>query len=71
MGATRNTILETIDADAKNKLKALAGYAERFGDQFVRITSVAKAGDGSLRSLDLKERPCAISWERVPLVSVG
>jgi len=42
-------------ADAKNKLKALAGYAKHFGDQFVRIESIAKATDGSLRSLDLKE----------------
>jgi hypothetical protein len=42
-------------ADAKNKLKALAAYAEQFGDQFVRIESIAKASDGSLRSLDLKE----------------
>jgi len=40
-------------ADAKNKLKALAGYAERFGGQFVRIESVSEVSDGSLRSLDL------------------
>jgi superfamily II DNA or RNA helicase len=42
-------------ADAKNKLKALASYAERFGDQFVRIESITEASNGSLRSLDLKE----------------
>ena len=42
-------------ADARNKLRALASYAERFGDQFVRIESVAQTTDGSLRSLDLKE----------------
>ena len=42
-------------ADAKNKLKALARYAERFGDQFVRIESITEASDGTLRSLDLKE----------------
>lgn len=42
-------------ADAKNKLKALARYAERFGHEFVRIESVTKASDGSLRSLDLKD----------------
>lgn len=42
-------------ADAKNKLKALARYAERFGDSFVRIESITEASDGALRSLDLKE----------------
>lgn len=42
-------------ADALAKLKGLARYAERFGDQFVRILSVAKGSDGSLRSLDLLE----------------
>ena len=42
-------------ADAKNKLKALARYAEQFGDQFVRIESVTEASDGTLRSLDLKD----------------
>jgi tRNA splicing endonuclease len=40
-------------ADARAKLHALADFAERLGDQFVRIESVAKAGDGLLRSLDL------------------
>lgn len=42
-------------ADAKNKLKALARYAEDHGEQFVRIESVTQAADGSLRSLDLKD----------------
>lgn len=41
-------------ADSLNKLKALASYAERFGDQFVRIESIAKSANGVLRSLDLK-----------------
>jgi len=41
-------------ADAKNKLKALADYAERFGGQFVRIESVSEVSDGSRRTLDLK-----------------
>jgi type III restriction enzyme len=40
-------------ADAKAKLWALADFAENFGDRFLRIESVAKAGDGTLRSLDL------------------
>ncbi len=44
-------------ADAKNKLKALGRYAERFGDRFVRIESITEASDGTLRSLDLKEEP--------------
>ena len=41
-------------ADAKAKLRALAEFAEDFGDRFVRIESVAKV-DGELRSLDLLE----------------
>ncbi len=40
-------------ADARAKLHALAAFAERFGDRFVRIESVAKVEDGSLRVLDL------------------
>jgi hypothetical protein len=40
-------------ADARAKLQALAAFAERFGDRFVRIESVAKVEDGSLRVLDL------------------
>lgn len=43
-------------ADAKNKLKALSRFAERFGDQFVRIESVTEAAGGALRSLDLREK---------------
>jgi hypothetical protein len=40
-------------ADARAKLRALADFAERFADRFVRIESVAQADDGSLRVLDL------------------
>lgn len=40
-------------ADARAKLRALAAFAEQFGDRFVRIESVAKVEDGSLRVLDL------------------
>jgi type III restriction enzyme len=40
-------------ADARAKLQALAAFAELFGDRFVRIESVAKVEDGSLRVLDL------------------
>jgi type III restriction enzyme len=40
-------------ADAKAKLRGLADYAEKFGDQFIRIESIAKVTDGHLRSLDL------------------
>lgn len=39
-------------ADAKAKLRGLADYAERFGDRFIRIESIAKTAKG-LRSLDL------------------
>ena len=42
-------------ADAKAKLRALADFAEAHGDQFVRIVSLAKGTDGSLRVLDLLE----------------
>jgi type III restriction enzyme len=40
-------------ADAKAKLRALATFADDFGERFLRIQSVAKASDGTLRSLDL------------------
>jgi len=40
-------------ADAKSKLRALADFADNHGDQFLRIQSIAKADDGTLRSLDL------------------
>lgn len=42
-------------ADARAKVRALAGFAEQFGDRFVRIESVAKVEDGSLRVLDLAD----------------
>ncbi len=42
-------------ADARAKLQALASFAERFGDRFMRIESVAKVEDGSLRVLDLAD----------------
>ena len=42
-------------ADARAKLQALAAFAEGFGDRFVRIESVAKVEDGSLRVLDLAD----------------
>ena len=40
-------------ADAKAKLRALANFAEEYGDQFLRIQSLAMADNGELRSLDL------------------
>ncbi|MHB8959049.1 MAG: DEAD/DEAH box helicase family protein [Candidatus Limnocylindrales bacterium] len=40
-------------ADARDKLGALAAFAAQFGDRFVRIESVAKVDDGTLRVLDL------------------
>jgi type III restriction enzyme len=42
-------------ADAKAKLRALADFADSHGDRFLRIQSVSKAADGSLRVLDLLE----------------
>jgi type III restriction enzyme len=42
-------------ADAKDKLLALADFAETHGDRFIRIVSIAKGGDGWLRVLDLLE----------------
>jgi hypothetical protein len=40
-------------ADAKAKLRALADFADNHGECFLRIQSVAKAADGTLRVLDL------------------
>lgn len=40
-------------ADARNKLVALADFAEDHGDRFVRIESISKTS-GGLRSLDLQ-----------------
>ncbi len=42
-------------ADARAKLQALAKFAEDHGNRAVRIESVAKVEDGSLRVLDLLE----------------
>jgi hypothetical protein len=42
-------------ADARTKLQALVGYAEKFAEGFVRIESVAEVDDGSLRVLDLTD----------------
>ena len=42
-------------ADARGKLRALAQFAENHGDRFVRIESIAKADNGSLRVLDLTD----------------
>lgn len=42
-------------ADAKAKLRALADFADQYGDKFLRIQSVTKTNDGSLRLLDLLE----------------
>lgn len=58
-------------ADAKNKLEALARYAERFGDQFVRIESITEASDGELRSLDLKEASVRETVEEFAGAEVG
>jgi type III restriction enzyme len=40
-------------ADAKAKLRALADFADSHGERFLRIQSVSKAPDGTLRCLDL------------------
>jgi len=42
-------------ADARAKLQALASFADRFSDRFVRVESIAEVGDGSLRVLDLAD----------------
>lgn len=42
-------------ADARIKLQALAAFAERFEETFIRIESVAQIDDGSLRVLDLAD----------------
>jgi type III restriction enzyme len=40
-------------ADAKAKLRGLADFAEKCGDRYIRIESIAKVANGQLRSLDL------------------
>jgi hypothetical protein len=42
-------------ADAKGKLRALADFAETHGDHFIRVVSIVKGSDGTLRVLDLLE----------------
>ena len=42
-------------ADAKTKLRALADFTDSHGNRFLRIQSVAKASDGTLRLLDLTD----------------
>ena len=42
-------------ADARAKVRALADFAERYGDRFLRVDSIAKVADGSLRVLDLTQ----------------
>ena len=41
-------------ADAQAKLNALVDYAERYGDEYVRIDSLAENSDGELVVLDLQ-----------------
>jgi len=48
-------------ADAKAKLRGLADYADLFGDQYVRIESVARLTDGRLRVLELKDEKVRIA----------
>jgi len=40
-------------ADARAKLHALADFAGRFGDRFIRVESIAQVDGGALRVLDL------------------
>ena len=47
-------------ADAKYKLRALAEFADEFGERFVRIESVAKI-DGELRVLDLLDQRARVA----------
>ena len=42
-------------ADARVKLNALADYAEQYGDEYVRIESLAKNSEGELVALDLQD----------------
>ena len=42
-------------ADAKFKLRALSDYAETYGNELLRIESVAKVGEDVLRTLDLQD----------------
>lgn len=58
-------------ADAKNKLRALARYAERFADEFVRIETISRISNGSLRSLDLREEAVRRAVEEFADAEVG
>ena len=40
-------------ADSRAKLKALVHHAEQYGEEYVRIESLAKNSDGELVALDL------------------
>jgi hypothetical protein len=42
-------------ADARAKVRALADFAERYEGRFLRVDSIAKVGDGTLRVLDLTQ----------------
>lgn len=42
-------------SDALDKLRALAGYADKFGDQFLEILSLSGTDANSLKFLDLKD----------------
>ena len=42
-------------ADARAKLQALATFAEQSADRFIRVESVARVEDGTLRVLDLTD----------------
>lgn len=60
-------------ADARGKLRALAAFADRFGDDFVRVESIAKDDDGSLRVLDLTDpdvRTAVLAFEGAKVSSL-
>jgi type III restriction enzyme len=48
-------------ADAKAKLRALADFAENYGDRFLRVQSIAEDEDGNLRSLDLLDEDVRVA----------
>ena len=63
-------------ADARATLQALATLGERHADRFVRIESIAKVDDGTLRVLDLdagrRDRQSRVSWRRAAsLAGIG
>lgn len=52
-------------ADAGDKLRGLAAYAEKHGSAYARIVGVIKSADGDFRMLDLKDATIRVALRKV------